>query len=75
MTEEKYEWKDIPNKDIKSLTLHYDGREWNLIDPNDQSIRDTLDARSLWQRILQIRFRTGEPYINFIDEANKHLPQ
>jgi len=52
-----------------------DGREWNLVDPNDQSIRDTLDARSLWQRILQIRFRTGEPYINFIDEANKHLPQ
>lgn len=52
-----------------------DGREWNLIDPNDKSIRDTLDARSLWQRILQIRFRTGEPYINFIDEANKHLPQ
>lgn len=52
-----------------------DGREWNLIDPNDKSIRDTLDARSLWQRILQIRFRTGEPYINFIDEANKHLPK
>ena len=51
------------------------GKEWNLIDPNDNSIRDTLDARSLWQRILQIRFRTGEPYINFIDEANKHLPQ
>jgi len=52
-----------------------EGKEWNLIDPNDKTIRDTLDARRLWQRILQIRFRTGEPYINFIDEANKHLPQ
>ena len=51
------------------------GKEWNLIDPNDNTVRDTVDARSLWQRILQIRFRTGEPYINFIDEANKHLPQ
>jgi len=51
------------------------GEEWNLVDPNDGSIRDTHDARGLWQRILQIRFRTGEPYINFIDEANKHLPQ
>ena len=52
-----------------------DGKEWNLVDPNDNTIRDTVDARKLWQRIIQIRFRTGEPYINFIDEANRHLPQ
>ena len=51
------------------------GDKWNLIDPNDKSIRDTVDARKLWQRILQVRFRTGEPYVNFIDEANRHLPQ
>ena len=51
------------------------GEKWELKDPNDDSVRDTLDARALWQRILQIRFRTGEPYINFIDEANRHLPQ
>jgi len=51
------------------------GDVWNLIDPNDGSIRDTISARELWQRILKIRFRTGEPYINFIDEANRHLPQ
>ena len=48
---------------------------WNLIDPNDQSTRDTISARELWQRILEVRFRTGEPYINFIDEANRKLPQ
>jgi len=51
------------------------GETWDLIDPNDGSVRDTVDARELWQRILKIRFRTGEPYINFIDEANRHLPQ
>ena len=50
-------------------------KEWNLIDPDDKTIRETLSARKLWQRILQVRFRTGEPYITFIDEANKHLPQ
>ena len=48
---------------------------WNLVDPNDGSIRDTIKARDLWQRILKVRFRTGEPYINFIDEANRHLPE
>jgi len=51
------------------------GEDWNLLDPNDNSVRDTISARKLWQRILQVRFRTGEPYINFIDEANRHLPK
>ena len=51
------------------------GKEWNLVDPHDKTIRDTVDARELWQRIIKVRFRTGEPYICFIDEANKHLPK
>lgn len=51
------------------------GDTWDLKDPNENTIRDTVDARQLWQRILQVRFRTGEPYVNFIDEANRHLPQ
>jgi len=51
------------------------GEEWDLIDPADKTVRDTLDARELWQRILEVRFRTGEPYCNFIDEANRKLPQ
>ena len=51
------------------------GEPWNLKDPSENTVRDTVDARQLWQRILQVRFRTGEPYVNFIDEANKHLPQ
>ena len=51
------------------------GETWNLIDPADKTVRDTVDARELWQRILEVRFRTGEPYCNFIDEANRKLPQ
>ena len=51
------------------------GKKWNLVDPHDKTIRDTVDARELWQRIIKVRFRTGEPYICFIDEANKHLPK
>jgi len=52
-----------------------DGKEWNLLDPNDKSVRDTIDARTLWKRIIEVRFRTGEPYLNFIDEANRKLPE
>ena len=52
-----------------------DNKDWHLIDPKTKQIRDTINARELWQRILEIRFRTGEPYLNFIDEANRQLPQ
>jgi ribonucleoside-diphosphate reductase alpha chain len=52
----------------------FDGTDWQLKDPNDGSVRETLPARDLWQRILEARFRTGSPYINFIDTANRALP-
>ena len=51
------------------------GSSWDLLDPKDNTVRDTVSARDLWHRILEVRFRTGEPYLNFIDEANRHLPQ
>ena len=50
------------------------GEPWQLIDPNDETVRDELPARELWERLIETRFRTGEPYLNFIDEANRHLP-
>ena len=59
----------------KFMEAVVNGDDWELKDPNENVARDTVDARQLWQRILQVRFRTGEPYVNFIDEANRHLPQ
>ncbi len=50
------------------------GTEWDLIDPDDNTVRESVSARTLWQRLLETRFRTGEPYLNFIDEANRNLP-
>ena len=50
-------------------------REWQLKDPDGGTVRDTVQARKLWQRILEARFRTGSPYLNFIDTARRHLPE
>lgn len=49
--------------------------EWELKCPHSGEVKEKIMARDLWQRILEVRYRTGEPYLNFIDEANKHLPQ
>lgn len=49
--------------------------DWNLVDPNDNKSRETMKARKLWATILEVRYRTGEPYLNFIDTANRFLPE
>jgi ribonucleoside-diphosphate reductase alpha chain len=46
-----------------------------LKDPHTGLYRDRIRARELWERILEARFRTGSPYINFIDTANEALPE
>ena len=51
------------------------GESWDLVDPHDKTVRETMPARKLWEQILEVRFRTGEPYLNFIDTANRALPQ
>ena len=59
----------------KFMNAVKNGDDWYLLDPNDRSVRDTISARKLWETLLEIRFRTGEPYLNFIDTANRDLPQ
>lgn len=51
------------------------GDEWNLKSPKDGSIRATVDARSLFQKLVETRLATGEPYIVFSDHVNKAMPK
>ena len=48
---------------------------WELIDPASSEVREVVSAKELWQRILEMRMQTGEPYLHFIDESNRQLPQ
>jgi ribonucleoside-diphosphate reductase alpha chain len=47
---------------------------WDLKDPNSPEVREVVSAKELWQRILETRMQTGEPYLHFIDESNRKLP-
>lgn len=61
---------------IERCMLDHDADDsWNLIDPASNEIRETVSAKELWQRILEMRMQTGEPYLHFIDESNRRLPQ
>ena len=48
---------------------------WELRDPHSNEIREVVSAKDLWQRILDIRMQTGEPYLHFIDASNRAMPQ
>jgi len=80
----------VPTGDVnrKCLNLHHavnltdkfmnavkNDEQWELKDPDSGEVRDTMRARYLWETLLEIRYRTGEPYFNFIDIANRALPE
>src|SRR3954467_15407700 len=72
----------------KALNLHHgvlvtdefmqavrEGAEFTLRSPRDGSERSKVDARSLFQKLVETRLATGEPYIIFIDAVNKAMPK
>ena len=48
---------------------------WELKDPHSGEIREVVSAKELWQKLLELRITTGEPYLHFIDESNRKMPQ
>ncbi|WP_438263880.1 ribonucleoside-diphosphate reductase subunit alpha [Asticcacaulis machinosus] len=72
----------------KALNLHHgisitdefmeavrDGNPFGLRSPKNDEIIKFVDARALWQKILEIRMQTGEPYLIFADTVNRAMPQ
>ena len=51
------------------------GDEWVLTSPKDGSERARVDARSLFQKLVETRLATGEPYIVFGDTVNRAMPR
>jgi len=48
---------------------------WDLIQPHNGKVIDTVSAKELWMKLLELRMQTGEPYIWFNDTANRALPE
>ncbi|MBD3769750.1 MAG: ribonucleoside-diphosphate reductase subunit alpha [Rhodobacterales bacterium] len=71
----------------KSLNLHHglnitdefmeavrNDEEFGLISPKTGQVLKTVNARKLWQKILELRMQTGEPYLLFTDTVNNSMP-
>ena len=72
----------------KSLNLHHginitdafmhavaEDREFGLKSPKTGEVLRTVSARKLWQKILEIRLATGEPYLVYSDTVNGAMPK
>ena len=51
------------------------GEPFDLVSPKDGSKRGQVDARSLFQKLVETRLATGEPYIVFADTVNRAMPR
>lgn len=51
-----------------------DGTEYELIAPHTGEVVGTLNAREVFEKIVDAAWRNGEPGIVFIDEMNRHNP-
>lgn len=71
----------------KNLNLHHgvslsdefmravkENQPWKLIDPHNQEVRKVVQARHIWEQILETRAFQGEPYMFFSDNANRERP-
>jgi ribonucleoside-diphosphate reductase alpha chain len=52
-----------------------DDLPFDLRDPKSKNIIKTLQARELWHLLMETRKQTGEPYLFFVDTANRALPE
>jgi len=51
------------------------GEDWALLSPKDGSVRETVDAKTLWRKLLIKRLEEGEPYIVFSDAVERGRPE
>jgi len=72
----------------KALNLHHgvvitdafmraveNDEEWALTSPKDDAVINKVSARGLWIRLLTARIETGEPYLLFVDNVNRAIPE
>ena len=50
------------------------GTSYDLVEPSNGKVVGQMDAREVWNKMIDGAWRTGEPGCFFIDEANRYNP-
>lgn len=62
---------NIPDSFMEAM---FKGEDYELVDPKQGGTKRFLNAREVWDKLMELRYETGEPFINFIDTVNNDIP-
>lgn len=60
--------------DDKFMNAVREDSDYELINPRNRKVVKKVKAREIWNLIITMAWRTGDPGIIFIDEINRHNP-
>lgn len=60
--------------DDKFMKAVIEDKEYALINPRNKKIVKNMRARDMWNLIITMAWKTGDPGLIFIDEINRHNP-
>ncbi|MDP2846350.1 MAG: adenosylcobalamin-dependent ribonucleoside-diphosphate reductase, partial [Candidatus Methanoperedens sp.] len=60
--------------DDKFMKALLEDGEYELINPRNKEVVKKVRARDMWNLIITMAWRTGDPGVVFIDEINRHNP-
>ena len=56
------------------MAAYKEDKEYNLVNPRTKNVVDSLNAREVFDKIVEMAHKNGEPGIIFLDEINRHNP-
>ena len=59
----------------KFMNAVVNDEKYELVDPKHGGTGRFLNAREVWEHLLETRYETGEPYIMFKDTVNRNIPE
>ena len=60
--------------DDKFMNAVMEDGEYELVNPRNREVVKKVRARDIWNLIIMMAWRTGDPGVVFIDEINRHNP-
>jgi ribonucleoside-diphosphate reductase alpha chain len=74
-SDNRQQFHNAVNLTDKFIAAVINDTDYELVCPHSGEVRETLNARKVWEEILETRALTGEPYLLKIDLANRLMPQ